>query len=235
MDTDDPRYDDPHDGDTHGPRYQPNLYTGTQDPDVLLEALRRAAVRIGVRPRELVVRAKKDSDRVRLAMTVGGCVVERACDSQPTLMGNLGALVGWATALARNAERGIETVGEALYGDGVALTVKAGAPPSDAPINAYTGPMPLEEAWCTVLRALDRLGLDRDGAWLGPAGERGAALRVRLDPRHVVEKRSYRQADARCNGVVLALWLRDKARHHERGIERDLRRTLSAYLLGSGQ
>jgi hypothetical protein len=50
-----------------------------------------------------------------------------------------------------------------------------------------------------------------------------------------VEKRSVLQRGARENAAALALWMQCRARHFERGIDRDLTRVMSAYLLpGSG-
>ncbi len=218
-------------------RYRDNPYGGTLDRAALLDALGRAAERVGIRKRDVRVRGLEGSEvGVHLTLAIGDREVVRTCESQPSRLANLGALVGWATDLARSSERGIETLGEALHGDGVALAL-AGVAASSPVVahNAYDGDMAAAEAWALVRRSLTRLGLDDRQAWLGPEGRRGATLRFALGDGQIVEKRSAQQRCGRRNAAVLALWLRTKALHHERGIERDLARTLSAYLLGSGR
>jgi hypothetical protein len=141
--------------------------------------------------------------------------------------------VQWAEDLARTAERGIERLSDALHGDGASLILRerGEAGRREGHVHLYHGAKTGEEAWALVQRSAERLGLDPErSVWLGPKGS-GMTLRLDLGGGRVVEKTSFVQPHLRGNAVALALWLQCRARHHERGIDRDLARVMSAYLL----
>lgn len=217
-------------------------YGGTTCREELLGKLERVADRVGVRRGRIRVRPLKNSPTgMELAIDFGGATVRRTCASQGSPEANVGALVQWAEDLARNAERGIERLSDALHGDGVGMVVRGrgddvAARPSRTPrgVHRYQGKMTGQDAWELVRRSSARLGLDADrSVWLGPSG-RGMALRLDLGGGRVVEKTSIAQLDRVGNAAALALWLQCRARHHERGIDRDLVKVMSAYLLAEG-
>jgi len=213
------------------------IYDGCADRTPLLEKLGRVAVRLGVPAGRVRVRPTKGSATgMELAIDFGRAVVRRTCDSQASREANLGALVQWAEDLARNAERGIEGLADALHGDGASLALRGREvePGSGQRVHLYLGDMTGEEAWALVRRSSTRLGLDPDRAvWLGPEG-RGMTLRLDLGGGRVVKKSSFGQPRLVGNAAALALWLQCRARHHERGIDRDLTKVMSAYLLREG-
>lgn len=217
-----------------------NRYAGAVDRGALIEKAGRVADRLGVARSALKVRRVAGaSGGMALSLPIGGAQVTRGCDSQGDVDANFGALVQWLEDLARNHERGIEHLGDALHGDGVAL-VRAGeagaggARGAQRGANLYQGEMSPAEAWALVRRSAARLELPSSGIWLGRDGD-AAVIRLELGPGRIVEKRSALQRGARENAAALALWMQCRARHFERGIDRDLTRVMSAYLLpGSG-
>ncbi len=216
---------------------EPNRYTGTTDRDELLARARRAALRLGIDGPGAVKLRPSGEHGAQIVVQVGGRDVTRTCESQQARAANFGALVQWLEDLARNAERGIETLGEALSGDGVALAVCGGGrpPPRGLARNDYAGALDPAASWSLVRRATERLRLDdaegsRGAAWLDRVGDT-AVLRIHLGSGRTIEKRSSLQRDARRNAAALALWLMGRARHHERGIEQDLARSFAAYLV----
>jgi hypothetical protein len=215
-----------------------SVYDGCSDREAVLDKLGRVAGRLGVPLGKVRVRPLAGSAvGMELALGLGGTVVRRTCDSQVSREANLGALVQWAEDLARNAERGIERLEDALHGDGASLAVRE--PEVEGRrhgrrLHLYHGGMTGAEAWHLVRRSATRLGLDPDRAvWLGPTG-RGMTLRLDLGGGRMVEKSSYDQPQLVGNAAALALWLQCRARHHERGIDRDLAKVMSAYLLAEG-
>jgi len=211
-----------------------NLYSGTTDRSELLAKAARLAARLDLPASAVKVRALPSSKvGLALSLSFGATTVQRSCESQPGKDENLGALVQWLEDLARNHERGIEQVGEALHGDGVALVVggtlrEAGG--RSGRTNLYQGEMTPQEAWELVCRSAPRMGIAEQAVWLGRDGDT-ALLRLDLGGGRVIEKRSARQSGARANAAAIALWMQCRARHHERGIDRDLVRVMSAYLL----
>lgn len=210
-------------------------YGGTPRRAALLDKLGRVAARFGVRPGDVRVRPSAGSAAgMELALDFGGTVVRRGCSSQPSREANLGALAQWAEDLARNAERGIETLSDALHGDGASMVLRgraADGPQRSRRVHLYQGEMTGQDAWDLVRRSATRLGLDADRrVWLGPRGA-GMTLRLELGAGRVVEKTSVAQPELVANAAALALWLQCRARHHERGIDRDLATVMSAYLL----
>jgi hypothetical protein len=207
-----------------------NRYAGAVDRGALIEKAGRVVDRLGVQRAALKVRrVAGHAHGMALSLPIGGAQVTR----------NFGALVQWLEDLARNHERGIEHLGDALHGDGVAL-VRAGEPGAGGTrgeqrgVNLYQGEMSPAEAWALVRRSAARLELPSSGIWLGRDGG-AAVIRLELGPGRIVEKRSALQRGARENAAALALWMQCRARHFERGIDRDLTRVMSAYLLpGSG-
>lgn len=192
----------------------------------LTQAGRRMGVRLKVRP------AAGAPGGMELSFLWGSVPIHRTCTGQGSQDANLQALLFWLVDLARNLERGIERIDEALRGDGVALVRADEAPPARGPARRshYEGEMTSAEAWSCIVRAAERLGLDEAGLSLTRDGE-VAVLRLRLGDGRWVEKRSALQASLRQNSAALALWLRCRARHHELGIDRDLHRAMAAYLL----
>lgn len=214
-----------------------NKYGGTTDAAELRARAASAARRLGlehagaVKLRPFV----EGGAELTLAFDAGAAPVVRRCESQPTRGANFGALVQWLEDLARNAERGIETIGEALRGDGVSLVPRGSAPTQRSLArNDYAGDLEPADAWALVQRSLERLRLDPSSAWMGREGE-GALLRIGFDAGRTIEKRSSHQRDSRRNAAALALWLSGRARHHERGIESDLARSFAAYLVAGGK
>lgn len=209
-------------------------YGGIMGRRSLVDKAGRVARRLGVPKSAVRARPLAGSQTgMDLTFELGGTTVRRTCDSQGTREANFGALVQWAEDLARNAERGIEQLAEALRGDGASLALRAPALAArrGRRVHLYEGAMTGEEAWSLVRRSATRLGLDPDRAvWLGPRG-RGMTLRLDLGGGRVVEKSSDSQPQLVGNAAALALWLQCRARHHERGIDRDLARVMSAYLL----
>jgi hypothetical protein len=213
-----------------------NEFGGLADRVGLLEKLGRVVERLGVTGRAVRARPLTGSSAgMELRLQLAGTTIRRVCDSQQTREANFGALVQWAEDLARNAERGIEQLSDALHGDGASVALRGReeevSRDGGRRVNLYGGQMTAAEAWRLVQRSTERLGLDPErSAWLGV--HRGSVtLRLDLGGRRVVEKRSVVQADAAANAAALALWLQCRARHHERGIDRDLARVMSAYLL----
>lgn len=213
-----------------------NLYSGTTERSALLAKAARLADRLAIPTSAVKVRALAGSAAgLALTLSFGPTAVRRSCESQPGKDGNLGALVQWLEDLARNHERGIEQLGEALHGDGVSLTVfNATEPRQRAPrMNLYQGEMSAQEAWELVCKSAARMGISEQAVWLGRDGDT-AVLRLALGGGRVIEKRSARQLGARPNAAAIALWMQCRARHFERGIDRDLVRVMSAYLLPEG-
>lgn len=213
-------------------------YEGTTCREELLEKLGRVAGRVGVRRGQVRVRPLEGSPTgMELVIDFGGAPVRRTCASQGSRGANLGALVQWAEDLARNAERGIERLSDALHGDGVGIVLRGrgdDGPRQRTRVHLYQGSMTGQGAWELVRRSATRLGLDADrSVWLGPSG-RGMALRLDLGGGRVVEKTSVAQPERVGNAAALALWLQCRARHHERAIDRDLVKVMSAYLLAEG-
>lgn len=209
-------------------------YGGIMDRRSLVEKAGRVAGRLGV-PKSAVRARPLAGSRTGMELTLelGGTTVRRTCDSQATREANFAALVQWAEDLARNAERGIERLSDALHGDGASLVLRRGEDPVRRParVHLYLGDKTGEDAWALVQRSVGRLGLDPErSVWLGPKGG-GMTLRLDLGGGRVVEKTSVVQPHLRGNSVALALWLQCRARHHERGIDRDLAKVMSAYLL----
>ncbi len=212
-----------------------NLYTGTTNRSALLTKASRLADRLGIARAALKVRALAGSPvGLTLTLSFGEVEVQRSCESQPGKDENLGALTQWLEDLARNQERGIEHLGEALHGDGLSLALfdAADCEPRAARTNRYQGDMSAQEAWELVCKSAARLDLPERAVWLGREGDT-AVLRLDLGGS-VVEKRSERQDGARANAAAIALWMQCRARHFERGIDRDLVRVMSAYLLPGG-
>jgi len=199
-----------------------------------VEKVGRVTMRIGVPKGGVRIRPLPGSAvGMELHLQIGGPTVRRTCDSQASREANLRALVQWAEDLARNAERGIERLSDALHGDGASLILRerGEAGRREGHVHLYHGAKTGEEAWALVQRSAERLGLDPErSVWLGPKGS-GMTLRLDLGGGRVVEKTSFVQPHLRGNAVALALWLQCRARHHERGIDRDLARVMSAYLL----
>jgi hypothetical protein len=199
------------------------------------EKVDRVATRIGV-PKGGVRIGPLAGSAVGMELTLelGGTTVRRTCDSQATQEANRAVLVQWAEDLARNAERGIERLSDALHGDGARLILRgreACETRGTHRVHLYHGVMTGEDAWSLVRRSAKRLGLDPDrSVWLGPSGG-GMTLRLDLGGGRVVEKTSVAQPSLVGNAAALALWLQCRARHHERGIDRDLAKVMSAYLL----
>lgn len=213
-----------------------NIYTGTTDRSVLVAKATRLADRLAISRSALKVRALAGSAvGITVTLAIGDVEVQRACESQPGKDENLGALVQWLEDLARNHERGIEQLGEALHADGVALTPFDPAEPKQhAPrTNLYQGEMSPQEAWELVCKSAARMGLAERTVWLGREADT-AVLRLDLGGGRVIEKRSERQHGPRENAAAIALWMQCRARHFERGIDRDLMRVMSAYLLPGG-
>jgi len=213
-----------------------NLYSGTTDRSALLTKAAGLADRLSVPYSALKVRAVAGSSvGLSLALTIGEVTVQRSCESQPGKDENLGALVQWLEDLARNQERGIEQLGEALHGDGVALTPFDGAESKQRAqrTNLYQGDMSPQQAWELACKSAERMGLAERTVWLGRDVDT-AVLRLDLGAGRVIEKRSERQHGARQNAAAIALWMQCRARHFERGIDRDLARVMSAYLLPRG-
>jgi hypothetical protein len=195
----------------------------------LTQAGRRMGVGLKVRP------AGGAPGGMALSFLWSGVPIHRTCTGQGSQDANLQALLHWLVDLARNLERGIERIDEALRGDGVALVREGEVPAGSerrqmARLSHYRGSMSSAEAWEGILRAARRLGLDETAISLTRDGE-AAVLRFRLGDGRLVEKRSALQAGLRQNSAALALWLRCRARHHELGIDRDLHRAMAAYLL----
>lgn len=195
----------------------------------------RVAARLGLRPTGVRTRPLTGSATgMELTLELGGKTIRRICDSQGSPEENRRALLQWAEDLARNAERGIERLSDALHGDGASLILRgreAAGTRVRQSVHLYHGAKTGEEAWALVQRSAERLGLDPDrGVWLGPNGG-GMTLRLDLGGGRVVEKTSVAQPHLVGNAAALALWLQCRARHHERGIDRDLARVMSAYLL----
>ena len=203
------------------------------DRNEVLGSLRRTATRMGIRLRLRPLPGSPSG--MELSFDWEGVPIRRTCSSGATRDQNAAALRGWLVALARNVERGIERVDEALRGDGVSMVI-AGADTGVAPRqksarrSRYEGEMTPAEAWQKVLRATRRLGLDEGDVRLTREAD-VAVLRLDLGGGRVVEKRSALQASVRQNAAALALWLEGRALVHERGIERDLGRAMAAYLL----
>jgi len=215
-----------------------NRYAGAVDRGALIEKAGRVADRLGVARSALRVRRVAGTAcGMAVALPIGGAEVTRSCSGQADVDANFGALVQWLEDLARNHERGIEDLGDALHGDGVSLAradQAAAAAARSRGANFYQGEMSPADAWALVQRSAARLELPRSGIWLGRDGD-AAVLRLELGAGRIVEKRSLWQRGARENAAALALWMQCRARHFERGIDRDLTRVMSAYLLpGSG-
>ena len=210
-----------------------NRYAGAVDRGALVEKAGRVADRLGVARSALKVRrVAGGAHGMALSLPIGGAHVTRSCAGQVDVEANFGALVQWLEDLARNHERGIEHLGDALHGDGVSLarvdqTVAAARPRG---VSLYQGEMSPADAWALVCRSAGRLELPKSAIWLGRDGD-AAVIRLELGAGRIVEKRSALQRGARENAAALALWMQCRARHFERGIDCDLARVMSAYLL----
>jgi hypothetical protein len=129
-----------------------------------------------------------------------------------------------------------ETLEEAFHADGVKrLPKKADVWEGTMQENNYHGEKTIKQALELVLHSTERLGLtanDVKVTWSEEPNE--AVLRLRIGPGRIMEKRSQLQADPRRNVAALALWLRARALHVERGIE-TIEHVASSYLqLGTG-
>jgi hypothetical protein len=121
-----------------------NFYSGTTDRSDLLTKAARLADRLAIPRSSVKVRALAGSAAgLTLSLSFGEVEVRRSCDTQLGKDENLGALVQWLEDLARNHERGIEQLGEALHADGVALTLFDPAEPKQRAqrTNLYQGEM----------------------------------------------------------------------------------------------
>ena len=207
-----------------------NAYKGDMSREEALEKLAGLARRSGIKPSDIKLR-RGTGNEMRLAFGFATASIDRTCDSQESLEGNLACLVLWLNDLVIQVERGIETFNEAFYNEGAKL-LPAGAT-RHFKTTPYNGTKTIEDSLVVVERSLHRLGLSREDAkvrWADDGGE-SAVIRIRLASGRLVEKVSTRQDDARRNVAALALWLQVRAKNYERGIEREMERLFAANLL----
>lgn len=200
--------------------------------DQNIAKLKKLSSRLGIRPADVKVRPKEGSSAgVSLTLEYRGATIVRHCACEATRDHNFTHVVNWLGDLVRNLERRIETLEEAFHGDGVRRLPKE-ADVSDEVLreNEYQGAKTLPEALALIAETVRRLGLtdnDVKVTWSDAPNE--AALRLRIGTGKIMEKRSHQQEDVRRNVAALALWLRCRALHVERGIE-TLDHVASSYL-----
>lgn len=200
-----------------------------------IEALKQAAKRLRIKPGDVKVRPSEgDGAGMRLTFNFRGAVVTRDCASGATRDENFNHLVSWLGDLVRNMERRIETMEEAFHADGVPRLTETAGDDEALRDNWYKGAKTPKDSLVLLARSLERLGLSEKDVKVTWSDEHNEArLKLRLPDGRVMEKVSTRQDDARKNLAALALWLRCRALHVERGIE-TMERVASAYLLGAG-
>ncbi len=201
------------------------------------ERLAGCARRLGIAARDVRVRVVDDPGgrSVVVSLRVHGVEIVRSSRKGASLEENLEVLAGHLTDLVRNLERRIETLEQALHGDGLQVLPGGASPHAGLRPNLYRGDMSLEQVQEKARRALRRVGRSwEDLRMTWDEAEGWARLRLRLpDGRHA-EKTSTQQADWQRNLAALVLWLETRARAVERGVLADLPSALSAYLLPYG-
>jgi hypothetical protein len=160
----------------------------------------------------------------RLEFSLRGYRIDRRLAVRQTEAGNMQALVRWFESRVRSIERGVDSLDEAFAGD---LADRPATPEARPPYaGGYHGALSVEECIDLMRAALARLGIaERDVrvTWDGLAG--WARLRLRLPSAQVLDKH-VAVDPAKGRGelalVLLALWLRDRARGYGEGWERPI-------------
>lgn len=205
-------------------------YRGEMGREEALERLKKLARRLGLEPGDIKVRPSGEG--MRLSFSYKGVELVRECSSQGDRERDFVCLVLWLSDLVRNVERRIETVAEAFYSEGGRLLPASSGAYGETAENLYDGEKTAEESFDLIRRSLERLGLSEDDVRVTWDTEQNVArLRLRLRSGAIVDKTSQGQRDALKNLATLALWLKDRAKNVERGIERDLDRLFAANLL----
>jgi len=198
-----------------------------------INRLTRLAERLGVKPNAVKVRPLAGSKGgMTLSLVFHGHTITRSCDSQDSAEENYGFLVLWLGDLVKNIERRIETVEEAFYNEGVRQLPDGLDPYGNVARNLYDGATTIEGARDILERSLGRLGIamtDVSVKWQDDPNQ--ASLVIRLPSGRLVKKVSTLQETPRQNLVALALWLQNRAKNWERGIERDLDVVFASNLL----
>ena len=201
-----------------------------------IKKLTRLAERLGVKPGALKVRPMVGSKAgMTLTLEFHGHTITRSCDSQGAAEENFGYLVLWLGDLVKNIERRIETVEEAFYNDGLRQLPDGMDPYGDVARNLYDGATTLAGAREILERSLGRLGIEMSNVsakWQDDPNQ--ASLVIRLPSGRLVKKVSTLQETPRQNLVALALWLQNRAKNWERGIEKDLDVVFASNLLPAG-
>lgn len=187
--------------------------------------IQRLADRLKVDPSAIAL------DSGTLTLNFHGHCVSRSCTG-PEAQENL---IHWLSDLVRNIERRIETVGEALY-TGETLQLPSGMDNyGDIGLNPYEGTATVADAQAMLQRVLERLGLKMKHVsvkWSSDPNE--ATLLLSLPSGRIVKKVSSVQSSPLQNLMALTLWLQNRAKNWERGIEPDLDSAFASNLLPAG-
>lgn len=194
--------------------------------------LARLAERLHISPGAIRVRPCSGAVGMTISLAIAGGTLTKTCTSQHSKDKNFVCLVLWLGDLVRNVERGIETFAEAFYNEGARDLALRSGDYDRLRSNEYLGDATREDSLNMLERALERLGMSRADARLTwDAKSNTAQLRLRLRSGRTVAKASTLQKDVDRNIHALALWLRTKAKNHERGLEADLDELFAANLL----
>ncbi len=201
-----------------------------------IKKLSRLAERLGVKPGAIKVRPMTGSKGgMTLTLEFHGNTISRSCDIEGSAEENFGYLVLWLGDLVKNIERRIETVEEAFFNDGLRQLPDGMDPYGDVARNLYAGATTIAGARDVLERSLARLGIEMSNVsvkWQDDPTQ--ASLVIKLPSGRLVRKVSSLQETPRQNLVALSLWLQNRAKNWERGIEKDLDVVFASNLLPAG-
>lgn len=201
-----------------------------------IKKLSRLAERLRVKPGAIKVRPMTGSKGgMTLTLEFHGNTITRSCNIEDSAEDNFGYLVLWLGDLVKNIERRIETVEEAFFNDGLRQLPDGMDPYGDVARNLYAGATTIDGARDMIESSLARLGIEMSNVsvkWQDDPNQ--ASLVIRLPSGRLVKKVSSLQATPRQNLVALSLWLQNRAKNWERGIEKDLDVVFASNLLPAG-